>query len=171
MNQSDSKCTKYLIKKRSKLCRSLFHLIYVDLHCYERLPTEMAQPSKKKVVFHSYENSELNKYPESFDAWRCCEIRWSRFSELIDHIEHHHFLYSYTVLNNDKVQKGEEPAKKYKCAKCDFEFFSFHRVMMHFIENHVEHLIMCVQCVVLHPEESYHEHIQDCNVCELESRK
>lgn len=112
------------------------------------------------------ENDELIKYPQSLDSWKCCGERWTRYSHLIDHIEHHHYLYRRDVVNNSGDQLIRAPAYKYACEKCESKHFSFFAAITHFLRDHVEHQILCLQCCVLHTAEYFHEHINECNIIE-----
>lgn len=118
--------------------------------------------------FSNYDSVEFLKYPSSVDSWRCCNYRYMRYSELIDHIEHHHFLYSHEVINNSADQLQQEKAYKYKCDKCLEKIFCFHSAIKHFISKHVGNQIFCLQCVVLYEEENYHKHIRECNIVDNE---
>lgn len=127
--------------------------------------------SEKKIVFTpEYQKSDFKVYPDCFDVWMCCNTRWSRFNELIDHIEHYHYLYNYEIKNNDQVKLEKEKPYKYLCPKCNKKTFSFHTTVRHFIDAHVAHMIMCTQCVVMHPETNFHEHVQECNIADYEMK-
>lgn len=89
---------------------------------------------------------------------------------MIDHIEHHHYLYSKDVINNSGEELIQAPAYKYACNKCDKKYFSFFAAITHFLRDHVDHQILCLQCGVLHTAENYHEHIHECNVVESHVR-
>lgn len=105
---------------------------------------------------------ESEFYPDSYDVWRCCNQRWAHFSELIKHIEHFHFLYTNQIQNRELLHLQQEKPYKYLCPKCNKRTFSFHTTIRHFIDAHVEHLIMCVQCVVMHPEKTFQDHVKEC---------
>lgn len=198
MQEKDCQGSEFTIKIKSKVFDDLFHFAEVNLYCYEKLNGKKCEcekrnrvndnidcdlycnenlsdfddfqmaSEKKTVFFPEHETSEFKKYPDCFDVWKCCNIRWSRYSELIDHIEHFHFLYGYTIQNNEQVQKGLEKPYKYQCSKCNKKVFSIHTALRHFIDAHVDHMIMCTQCVVMHSEEGFHSHVQECNVVEFE---
>lgn len=112
------------------------------------------------------ENDELLKYPQSLDSWKCCGERWTRYSHVIDHIEHNHYLYRREVINNSGDGLIQAPAYKYECDNCEQKYFSFFAAITHFLRDHVEHRIFCFQCCVLHTIEYYHEHIHECNIIE-----
>lgn len=114
------------------------------------------------------QESESKEYPDCFDVWMCCNTRWSKYSELVDHIEHFHFLYCYDIKNNDQVKLSKENPYKYQCSKCNKKVFSFHTTIRHFIDAHVDHMLMCTQCVVMRPETSFHDHVYDCNVVDFQ---
>lgn len=106
------------------------------------------------------------KYPKSFDTWSCCGGRYTRFSGILDHIEHHHFLYRYDVVGYFQNRRGY----KYSCDKCERKSFSFYIAVGHFLFTHVEHHMFCLQCSVMHSVESFHNHIEECNLVEREIR-
>lgn len=106
-------------------------------------------------------------YPKSIDTWYCCGERYSRFSQIINHIEFRHFQYRYDVAGY--FQNGQ--GFKYSCEKCDKKGFSMFNAIGHFITEHVEHLILCLQCIVMHPTKNFHDHIRECNLVETEIRR
>lgn len=119
----------------------------------------------------SRRNGNSHKYPDCFDVWMCCNIRWSKYSELIDHLEHYHFLYNNSIKNNEQVRTGRGKPYRYICVKCHEKLFSFNGIMRHFIDAHVKHLIMCTQCVVMLPERIFYTHLYDCNIVDSEINK
>lgn len=156
-----------------------------DLHCYEQIEEENIRELESSVLQYldnwytnnysrgsmegfllNNEVDDLFKYPSSLDSWKCCGERWTRYSHVIDHIEHHHYLYRKDVVNNCADELLQGPAYKYACEKCDQKYFSFFAAITHFLRDHVEHQILCLQCCVLHTAEYYHEHINECNIVE-----
>lgn len=113
------------------------------------------------------ERTRVLNYPKSLDTWCCCGERFTRFSGIIDHIEHHHFLYRYDIVGYFRSQQ----AFKYSCDKCNGKAFSFYTAMVHHLSRHVEHKILCLQCLVLHNEQGFHEHVPECNLVEIEFKK
>lgn len=89
-----------------------------------------------------------------------------RFSRIVDHIEHHHFLYREGIIGY--LESGR--TYKYSCDRCAQGGFSYYSAMTHFLVKHVEHSIFCLQCIVIHPEENFHIHINECNTIEEKIR-
>lgn len=129
-----------------------------DLQCFLGGAQSMAELS------YFQPSDTLLKYPESLDSWSCCQERWTRYSNIIDHIEHHHYLYKRKVVNNSGEGLLQGFPYKYQCDTCSDRHFTFFAAITHFLKEHVEHHIFCLQCLVLHNPETYHTHIHECNV-------
>lgn len=113
---------------------------------------------------HTSDGENLLKYPPSSDSWGCCGERWQRYSDLIDHIEHHHYLYKTIVKNNEGEDLLLYPPYKYQCDTCNSQHFTFFAAITHFLKDHVDHQIVCHQCGKLHQVDCYHPHIYECNI-------
>lgn len=106
-------------------------------------------------------------YPKTLDVWRCCNERFTRFSNIIDHIEHNHLLYRQEIAGRTPIGQ----AYKYNCETCQEKSFTFYKAIVHHLSRHVDFKIFCSQCMVLHTEISYHTHLRECNLLEEEIRR
>lgn len=158
----------------------------IDLCCYEKIDDGQSESELLRIVdqiliegpdwaigrglewmdahLNTNNGEEYLKYPPSTDSWGCCGERWLQYSQIVDHIEHHHYLYKRNVENNSGDALLTESPYKYRCETCDSRHFTFFAAITHFLKDHVEHRILCFQCMTLHKAECYHLHIYECNL-------
>lgn len=105
-----------------------------------------------------------HRYPKSLDVWGCCNEKFTRFSKLIDHIEHHHILYKQDI--SGRMRSGH--VYKHNCEQCGTKTFSFYAALIHHLSRHIEYKIFCSQCLVALLEEEFHRHVGECNLIEAE---
>lgn len=143
------------IEIKSKVFSGLNHCAEIDLHCDEIINYDELESGPESMP-------NLNTYPRSLDIWRCCNGNFTRFSNIIDHIEHNHLLYRQEIVG--RTQSGH--AYKYLCDQCGAQSFSFYKAILHHLSRHVIFKIFCSQCLVVQTEAHFHQHIRACNLME-----
>lgn len=125
---------------------------------------EPPQVSAKKVKL-AEENSQLGIsdvliQPPTADEWYCCNYPWPRYSSLVHHIEQTHCIY-----------KAEEclVGHQYVCSKCNTHTRNYNELIVHFLTEHVEHYLYCLQCHAKYSEKvltQFYAHIPECHSVE-----
>lgn len=112
-----------------------------------------------------YPGKKFVKYPLFKDYWTCCNANCYKFSEIINHIEKFHITNQIQFTEQGNIFK-------FSCHKCDSKFIEHHKIAIHYLENHIEHQIICTQCCVHYfTFEKYKEHIRDCNIVAFENKR
>lgn len=140
----------YNIRVQSKIFWDLYHLEEVDLFCHERINFEEFD---REILMA---NQNKTKYPPTIDQWTCCDLTWAKFSDTVLHIEKDHLPY---------VLESTNSAFKHTCPKCKTQYMAYSGLVNHFIKNHVEHHLRCLQCIEKFGKlEDYCAHATNCNL-------
>lgn len=94
--------------------------------------------------------------PASVDHWYCCNILWTTYPQITQHIRQEHVK----VIT-------EKSAIKLKCGICDCPYEGIEKydeVKKHILFLHTQHYLHCLQCAVKYPsEELFDAHSEECN--------